>query len=252
MRHLTLLAAILSGATASAQDYQDPWAGFAKGSTVEIRGKFGPTSTMTFTYTIAKVEKDDIDIETVVRAGDGKPSTSKGKMTRRLTGLPGTSKDESKKLGEEELEVDGKKFTCEVREMRMATRSNSGFHGATSNEYLTIKAWVCPSAGVPGGALKVETVSGSGRDAKKSTLRVVKLRETLKVAGQDLACFVAEEETNHKAESTRSRIWLNAEVPGFRVKCDVKISIKQAVGAPMEVEENYEVMAFQRSKPAVK
>ena len=140
-------------------------------------------------------------------------------------GLPGGPDDTSKKVGEEEIEVDGRKFKCEIWQYSTAD--------------WTTRAWICKEAGVPGGALKIETIRAkSGVETKT---KLLKLSEKVKVGDKELDCAVFEVSIKEKNSTTSGRSWRSNEVPGFEVRNEMKGQIDGT-----ELEYRTEVVEYEK------
>jgi hypothetical protein len=214
--------------TQPAPDFAHPWAKFKEGSFVKttVTMKMGGMDMETSQkQTLKTIGKDEVVIEIDMDIpGLGQ---QKRDQTLSLKGLPGSSEDKSKKVGDEEIECDGQKYKCEIWEY--------------ANEEVTSKVWYCKDAKVCGNVLKSEQNSKAGGVESKIKMKVVKLSDKIKVGEKEIDCTVAEIETESEQMKLSGKTWQNGDIPGFTVKSELK-----GTAQGLEGEVNTKIVEFEK------
>jgi hypothetical protein len=192
---------------------QEPaeWEKFAPGSWVEHQTTGTRDGTVVravekSTLTGANDKEVVISMETV-DAGGGK-STVDLRYPAVLREVP--KDDMGNKTGEEKLTLDGRSFTCEIRER------------------YGVKRWICADAPANRGVLKSEAIRGSSQ----VLMRVLKLEEKVTVGSATLTCWVREEVTDTGDQKTTRKFWISDVIPGGIVRSEVR----QVRGTDVAVE----------------
>jgi len=227
--HAVGAIALLVCLSAHGQEYRDDWMGFKEGSWAKLYKKKwvnGAVYDWNLTERLKSASPDEAVMEYEVTViGPGKKEEKK----RSLKGLPGSTKNSGRTVGEEEVECDGKKYRCSVWEYR--------------TEGVVIKTWESADEKVAGGALLLESTGTTDGVEEKTLRKAVKLGETIKVGERNLKCTVFEIESSSPKVVTKGKTWLCAEVPGLEVKTELSIT------APGKAGENHltvELREFER------
>ncbi len=195
--------------TQAAPAFEHPWAKFKKDSFVKttITMNFmGQNIETTQKQTLKDLTKDDFTVEVEMDIPGVGPQKQEKKMS--LKGLPGSSEDKAKKVGDEEIECDGQKFKCEIWEY--------------TTEDTTTKAWICKDAKVCANAIKTEQNTKQEGNETKITSKVVKLSDKVKIGEKEIDCSIVEISMENAMVNLKGKAWQSPDVPGFTVKNEMK------------------------------
>lgn len=211
-----------------AQDwkYQDPLVNYKEGSWVKMKADIdtgGMKMTMTFKRTVKKITADELVVEEETEVM-GQKETKEEKINLKDEG-------KGKKVGEGEVEIEGKKCKCVIYEVEEAGSWSFGDKkedggedegmGEKKEGKEKTKFWVCKDmdSKVPQGILKME----SG----KQTFVCKKVSEKIKCNNKDLDCTLyegdLEEDQNGDGtpEKGKMKFWMPVEHCGWPFKMDM-------------------------------
>jgi hypothetical protein len=192
------------GTAVAAQEYVHPFERFKEGSWVRKTTTHVKPRTTSQKTTLKSISKEEIVLALEIQMPGMAPMRNESRISRK--GWPGGPADSSKKLGDEEIEVDDRKLTCEIWQY--------------STEDWTTKAWISKDARVPGDAVKTETARP--KRGVETTSKRVKLSEKVKLGDTELDCAVFDVTIKEKDATMSGRSWRCADMPGFEVKTEMK------------------------------
>lgn len=185
-----------------AEEYRSPWSGFAAGSSV----------TFTRFEKAPKGEQSMVDRVTV-EGPDG--AKMKLKLEKLVNNEPAGATTQSldvecdwgAAVGKEPVDVDGRTLDCRVylREER------------TGGQVTRSRRWV--STKVPGRVVREEMEISRGDQKATGAGRMIRLNQTMVVAGKTVTYSVWEETgTTLDGTQIRATRWMTEEIPGFVLK----------------------------------
>ncbi len=203
-------------------DLRKEWEGFTEGSSVTVRiteSDGAKQESIVQRYQIAKNEAESV----LVRLEQGGRTKDQSIATKKDAGF--------KKLGTENVDIDGRTFTCAVWEK--VTES-----GKTRR---TVKQWMHKD--VPGRVAKIEMVTKADVGELRASGKVTKLDQRLQVNGKAVTYAVYEfsGRTDDGREATAVR-WVSEQVPGFTVREETRTSRE---GSAKQVSRVTELIDFE-------
>jgi len=189
-----------------------PWDGCAVDSTVLLRTTSGKRVTEE-RRTLVKLSGATAVVRVEAAGGPSRDETVS------LAAAPDPGGPETKK---EKVTIDGKTFDCSVR----ATEAFQGNKFSGSLVKSTI--WVCAEAPTPGGLVREETESTQAAVVtRKKSVRLTRVKETVKVKGQAVTCWVVETSLDEQdgAQKTVEKAWFSRDVPGWTVRRESKVTV---------------------------
>ena len=186
----------------------ESWASHKAGTKVTYKSKgpqkIGKKDSITTTWTLRKITDKDVTLFSEPMESD----KGEERTLSRSTDLPAGTKVEEGSA--ETVEVDGKKFKCDVK--------------TYTNGARVIKVWLCKDA--PFGVVK--TVYG------QETGQLIKLSDELTVGGKKYSCALWETVNG----TLTIREWRSTDVPGLVVKYEemTKSDPKQPAQVTLSVE----------------
>lgn len=209
-----------------AQDwkYQDPLVNYKEGSWVKMKADIdagGMKMTMTFKRTIKKITADELIVE--------EESEMMGQKDTKEVKINLKDEGKGKKVGDGEVEVEGKKYKCAIYEVeeagswRFGDKSEDGGEDGRGEKKEKTKFWVCKDVveKVPQGILKME----SG----KQTFVCKKVSDKIKCNNKDLDCTLYEGDLEDDLdgdgtpEKGKIKFWMPVEHCGWTFRMDMYI-----------------------------
>ncbi|GEM_PF-5877715 len=186
---------------------EHPWGSWKEGATVAYR----------ITTASGKEKTVQQRTLTVLRA-DGKTCVVRsqlrdGGQSEETHHLDGGAAYHGIEKATQEITVDGVRMTCTVFE-----QADRGLGGSSVR-----LRWVCKNPPFPGGVAKEDYEGDVGNNTIKSSLRVVRLKASLKVKGKDLVCWVTESVSSDAVSKTTTKTWHCREIPGWLVRQETRV-----------------------------
>ena len=238
---------------------RDPWNGFGVGSWVirseaTTRGDKTETTREKHTRIAAKdpksIEREQLKEGKTPGVFDGGKSTA-----WHIPGLDPATNPKFKALETRkgELEIEGKKYSCEVKPYEIAEEGIKA----------TLTYWHCKDLSVPYREMSSELRSLAMRpdvlrldidflgkqSSEKVSIRVVKLNEERKIGDKKVSCVRQEGEGEFTEGATKAKgkitMWISNDVPGREVEMLVESEI---AGAKLKRQERIEAFETVKEK----
>lgn len=193
-----------------------PWSGWKEGTSVTLRTTtvWGREKTVKEeTITVLRADSNSCTVR--IDVTDGKQKTSREETHH----FGGGGQDWGPEKGRQDVTVDGTKFTCTVHE-----QIDSGLGGKSIRT-----TWIAKGAPTPGGIVKQDYEGSVGNNNLKSSYRLLKLKDSVRVKAKPVTCWVVEVTESDLAQKSTTKMWGSPEIPGHLVKKEIRV---ETGGAP--------------------